>query len=376
MSPPAPSPAQAGEAARGSRRRRLWELPPAAHELLLGLALPAELLRATVARAVGHQQRARCKLGGTDADVLFSTVHDLAQRNVVSEALHKLLDARHATAVRQLARVRDAAGLLQAWSQALAEPAPGPALPALLWAALTHALGPAVQDELLYAVRHWIYARTRAALVQAAQASALRQDCAQLRGELTQARAAAERAHAQADARATADAQAIAALRGELARVTQATAAGPTPALVTPSPAQRQPVAPRVRDAQPEPTEPTRPVARRAPPPAAPAQAEQVRVQGRKVLCVGGIHSAVHRYRALVEARGGHFLHHDGGIEHSLQRLQSQLDTADLVLCQAACVNHEAYRCVKLHCKRAGTACIYLDRPSLSRFARELGVAA
>jgi len=101
-----------------------------------------------------------------------------------------------------------------------------------------------------------------------------------------------------------------------------------------------------------------------------------LRIAGRNVLCVGGINHAVHRYRALVEARGGRFQHHDGGIEHSLQRLSSQLAGADLVLCQAACVNHEAYRCVKSHCKRAGTTCIYLDRPSLSRFARELGAAA
>ena len=107
-----------------------------------------------------------------------------------------------------------------------------------------------------------------------------------------------------------------------------------------------------------------------AAPPAPP-----IAIAGRNVLCVGGINGAVHRYRALVEARGGRFQHHDGGIEHTLQRLGSQLAAADVVLCQAGCLNHEAYRCVKAHCKRAGTPCIYLERPSLSRFARELGGA-
>jgi Uncharacterized protein conserved in bacteria (DUF2325) len=91
---------------------------------------------------------------------------------------------------------------------------------------------------------------------------------------------------------------------------------------------------------------------------------------------VGGINGAVHRYRAMVEGQGGHFVHHDGGIEDNLKRLQQQLAAADLVLCQAGCVNHEAYHCVKQHCKRAGTEVIFIDRPSLSRFATAIGAAA
>ena len=90
----------------------------------------------------------------------------------------------------------------------------------------------------------------------------------------------------------------------------------------------------------------------------------------------GGRRSALQRYRAVVEARGGRFLHHDGGIEDSVQRLNHQLQAADLVVGQAGCLNHEAYQSVKTQCKRNGKTCLYLERPSVSRFARSLGVAA
>jgi hypothetical protein len=48
------------------------------------------------------------------------------------------------------------------------------------------------------------------------------------------------------------------------------------------------------------------------------------------------------------------------------------------VVCQAGCINHEAYHPIERHCARTGTPCIFLDRPSLSRFTTALrdGAAA
>jgi hypothetical protein len=103
-----------------------------------------------------------------------------------------------------------------------------------------------------------------------------------------------------------------------------------------------------------------------APKPASPP----IEVQGRRVLCVGGIQHAVARYRGRIETLGGQFEHHDGGLEDSLQALEGRLSRADVVICQAACINHEAYHRVKRHCERTGKPCVYLDRPSLSRFDR------
>lgn len=360
-------------AATGSRRRRLWDLPTPAHELLLGLSLPAALLRSTVARAIGRQHAARCRVGGADTDVFSSCLHELGSRNVISEALQKLLETRHAPATRQLAHVRDETGLRLAWSAALAN-GDGPLVAPSLWAVLTHPLGEALQDEVLHAARGWMYASMRAGMALADQTSRLQCACEDLKAALSEARARCERAHAAAAARAESDAQTLARLRGELARSVQPASAGPA-TLPAHLPVPKREAGDTIGSARSEPSKrPNTPlpeaiVASHVPP-------TPLQIQGRNVLCVGGINGAVHRYRALVEARGGHFLHHDGGIEDKLARLASQLDAADLVLCQAACVNHEAYRCVKAHCKRTGTACVYLDRPSLARFARELGTVA
>ena len=90
------------------------------------------------------------------------------------------------------------------------------------------------------------------------------------------------------------------------------------------------------------------------------------------MLCVGGIQHAVARYRGRIENLGGQFEHHDGGLEDSIHALEGRLNRADVVICQAACINHEAYHRVKRHCERTGKPCVYLDRPSLSRFDRAI----
>jgi hypothetical protein len=66
--PPASSPSVALTTAPStvpsspSRRRRLWDLPTQAHELLLALSFTPEVLRREVARAVGQLRHARCVL--------------------------------------------------------------------------------------------------------------------------------------------------------------------------------------------------------------------------------------------------------------------------------------------------------------------------
>jgi len=95
-------------------------------------------------------------------------------------------------------------------------------------------------------------------------------------------------------------------------------------------------------------------------------------VDGRRVLCVGGIRRAVARYRSAVERLGGGFEHHDGSVEDGVACLEGCLQRADLVICQAGCINHEAYQRIKRHCARTGKPCLYLERPSLARFDRAL----
>jgi siroheme synthase (precorrin-2 oxidase/ferrochelatase) len=91
---------------------------------------------------------------------------------------------------------------------------------------------------------------------------------------------------------------------------------------------------------------------------------------------VGGRLAQLPMYRTLVQRHGGIFEHHDGGIEERSQRLADRLAAADLVLCQAGCVNHNAYARVKEHCKRHAKPCVFIDKPGASSFMRALQTLA
>jgi hypothetical protein len=91
---------------------------------------------------------------------------------------------------------------------------------------------------------------------------------------------------------------------------------------------------------------------------------------GKCVLCVGGRSSAVTSYRDVVEQSGGRFLHHDGGLEESLHRIDGALAAADVVICQAGCISHNAYWRVKDLCKRTGKLCMFVKGSGVSSFER------
>ena len=95
-----------------------------------------------------------------------------------------------------------------------------------------------------------------------------------------------------------------------------------------------------------------------------------VNIAGKCVLCVGGRAGAVDAYRQLIEQRGGRFLHHDGGQEESLHRIDAALAAADMVICQAGCISHNAYWRVKEQCKRTGKRCIYMKTTGISSLSR------
>lgn len=99
-------------------------------------------------------------------------------------------------------------------------------------------------------------------------------------------------------------------------------------------------------------------------------------LEKRCVLCVGGRPSAVPLYRKTVETRGATFMHHDGGQEEGIAQLDAKLSSADLVICQAGCVSHEAYFRVKEHCKKRGIQCLYVQNPSKSALRKALQTIA
>jgi predicted nucleic acid-binding Zn-ribbon protein len=89
-------------------------------------------------------------------------------------------------------------------------------------------------------------------------------------------------------------------------------------------------------------------------------------LSGKRILCVGGRIGLVQHYRALVERRGGEFLHHDGGLEDSMDAVTRALSSVDVVVCPVDCVSHAASLKVKKACKHLATQLVPLRSSGLS----------
>lgn len=382
------TPATASPTRMASGRRRLWQLTPSARDMLLMVAFEATWLRREASRVIGCMRHAPCCLVGTEGDVLGAISHDLGTRNPLSEALQRSLDQRYAVVVRALHRERSEETLRECWSAALVSDEPVPTL----WALLTHPMGSSLEARLLWDVHAWcargsVRAATAVAAHRQAQsrAQALEAEVAALRDRLI-------RQHRDADAERNLRDARLAELAGQLARTSKTPmrdAFAPPP----PEPAKRALPGERassirlrqlrgctespatVRAEDDERTHAGQPKAEAGGDGGQSAVSQPVgprAVQGRRVLCVGGMQHAVARYRDHVERLGCRFEHHDGGIEDALPRLDGRLARAEIVLCQAGCINHEAYHRVKRHCVRTGTPCVFLERPSLTRFTAAL----
>jgi hypothetical protein len=369
-----------GHRLSSARRRRLWELPTQAHELLLAMSFSPDALRHEVARTLGQVHKAMCKLGGRDVDVLYGTVHDLAERNPLSEALHKRLDAIHALALPRWRRMPDAPALRTAWAEAQQGAAAG--LAGELWALLTHPQGPELQTEALYDARAWVFGHARAHLARCGGHERIEQRWREAQTALGLLQARSQQQQHTHDAQLRGLREALAQAQGQVSHWQQRALRAEAPAPPKPEPGVRRPDQPArpivIAAAATEPAAARPRVPQEAPcsEPTTPAPATAVPIDGRQVLCVGGIRRAVARYRSRIEKLGGRFEHHDGGIEDGLQGLDGRLHRADLVICQAGCINHEAYHRIKRHCERTGKPCVYLERPSLTHLDRALAAWA
>lgn len=383
-------PAQPAPTGRGSRRRRLWELSHKCHCSIVGVCFGVAELRALVARV------ANVPRGIGDFVLHTSAVAACESRSPLSELLHKRLENRFQLAVRRFAAARDGAALQALWAEALAD---GTGIPGALWAAWSH---PACDKEVeqaiygdIHMLQHQVGSGTRADL---GTLQALQHDNRQFRRRLDEAQRENDALRTE-KARETARlADRIGELRSDLAgkEAWAAKLAGQLEALrqSLPDLRDRQALVRRATDAEArahaltaraaslegdltrltrryealaEASSPGTACRGEACPPLA---AEDL--QGKCVLCVGGRSGAVEAYRQLVEGHGGSFLHHDGGLEESLHRIDAAVAAADLVVCQAGCISHNAYWRVKEQCKR----CLYLKTAGVSTFARAVAFAA
>jgi len=95
-------------------------------------------------------------------------------------------------------------------------------------------------------------------------------------------------------------------------------------------------------------------------------------LNGRRILLVGGLARNTPHFRRAVEQRGGAFLHHDGGMEESIERLGGLLRCADAVLFPIDYMSHGALKKVKELCRRQGKPYVPLRASGVAAFAGAL----
>jgi hypothetical protein len=348
-------------------------------------------------------KRIALKIHGPDCFIDDYALHcqavaDCSMRTPMAEALQREIDRSFATEVRQASRIRDSR-VLETWWQAQSG---GPGLAGALWAVLTHphatpqltglALGEVhmLQHQLGAAERTDHRRLQRTLEENAALSAALRKyrersaelaaHHAQVAGQLRLENAALRARVATLEA-AQAGVQDDRRLRDQLNRMQRELALAREQ--LHRLQRRRKPAAPDGpgrpdRIASSTGDDPPATVTAEGSHDIAPAPSEGLPqcplppLSERAVLCVGGRPANVPAYRRLVENHGGRFLHHDGGAEESQARLESTLAAADLVLCQTACISHDAYWRVKEHCKRTGKPCVFVESPSRTGLARAL----
>lgn len=381
----------------GSRRRRLWELGSHAHCPVIGVCLPLPAMRRLARKMLGDEPVAN------DYELHCGMVADCKLRTRMAEAVQRDLDRRFMLPLRRAAAVKTEADLAAWWQ----EQSSSKDLPGALWATLTHArCTPAIEHHVLgqvHMIQHQVGMATRVELSRfeslidenavlaralagaqqrsarqaretAERAEALQSEVVRLRGQAMAAHSVAASLRedlqalretvpdldsrqalagriAQQEERMSVVLRALQQARGQIERLRDQLEAAAMPAVALDGPTPTGSMSE---------SKPSQPVAGDA------------ALADRAVLCVGGRTASVPVYRRLVENQGARFLHHDGGEEHGAGQLESTLAAADLVICQAGCVSHNAYWRVKDHCKRTGKRCVFVETPSATSLQRAL----
>ena len=400
----------------GSRRRRLWELPVAVHCPVIGICIPADLLRKSLRKVIDAD------LIISDYDFHIGTVGHSRSRNPVSTLLQKLLDRRFALEIRLFQTVKTKAGLAELWTAAIRTGD----VAGTFWAALTH---PQCNEKMQTALVHDMHLLQHQACAMFRTSTKDMRALEQHNTELATALSETQAQYARQLRQTTEKAACIAGLQGQLftaqrtlhereekVRVLEtylATVLALVPEMDSLISQQKQADAvelrnqerdKKIRELEHQLERQTTQNARarvdaivwssvhrksgednsrsdmQAGPDAATVRIEkmtesaQLKLPAKHVLCVGGRAGKVPDYRDIIEKAGALFAHHDGGIKDKQSLLEASLAAADMVICQTGCISHNAYWRVKDFCKRTGKQCVYVDNPSTSSLIKSLKI--
>ncbi len=390
------------------RRKKLWETDPKLHCSIIGTCLTLGDLRRTAAKL-----RVDIPAHFEDYDVHGHFAGSVGRPGPISKALHKILERKHAAAVRRFGKAKDTDAVNALWARCLEDgDIPGPfwalithpaSPPKVVWNAfghvhmLSHLLGSSnsadirrlksLEDERDVLVEDLATAKRRVAEGEFDVRRLMEQhadDIRELGLRLHSAQSAASRLEvAEQRIRDLENDQTHQFLQSRLAETEQQLAAememrqrdaGNVTGLGSELAELR-----RANDqlqvalsAATEECEDLEAVLCKGLANSGERTRAAIDLCGSRIVYVGGRTALVPHLRALVQRSNGSFVYHDGGIEEKGERLSEVLAQGDAVLCPVDCVSHGACRLAKRVCKQRSKAFVPLRSSGMSSFVSGL----
>ncbi|MFM0355007.1 DUF2325 domain-containing protein [Paraburkholderia nemoris] len=361
------------------RRARLAELDGQLHCSIIGTCLSTHELRKLVPKFTGLDRR-----DASDLEIHHSAVELAIDGGAGAKALHKLLDEHYAAAIRRFDKAADDVELLKLWDEALKSGE----IPPAYWALMTHPCATLHVRQKAFGELHML-----SHLVGAANRADIRRLVA-LEAENAELKEKVERQQSRLQELSTQRDAAIAALNEQIALTALATRQTPT------DPSDLEAEISKLRDKladsdqrvalhtsrreaaeQRALQEQGAALALRRSRDEALAQLLLVQnecdaleratvnsvegshgaqtrqasldsVRGKRIVYVGGRPGSNAALKRLVEAAGGDFVVHDGGVEDRKGLLAAALPGADIVVFPVDCVDHDSMNTLKRVCER------------------------
>ena len=372
-------------ATRPLARQKIWELQGGLQCSIVGTCLSDEDLL-----AIGRKSGVRPREGARGYEVHSYFVQQAGKDCKVARIVQKLLDQRHAGVLRRVAAARSEAELTTLWDTEYS----GGRVPGAYWAFLTSTHVPTALATRIFGDVHMLsHVLGRVTHQNASRASDLQSRLDDLEAKLLRQ---AERNRQIVVERDAALARFAEATRTPATATSSTVAAGPAsvPKSEGSEPRGRRSTEPdrraralaatreRARAAERTVADLTRQLAhlrwqqrmRPANAPVCPgAEVCDETVQtsiARRILYVGGRSGAVENLRRVAARMGAELVHHDGGEEHALVRIDGMVEGCDAVVCPIDCVSHSACLRAKALCRKFSKPFLPLRSAGASSFER------
>ncbi len=363
-----------------SKRYRMWEIPGTVHCSIVGTCLDRRDINALIRKG-----RLQVRPDTQEYQIHGFFVQQACRPGTLSQLMQKTLDKKYAPQVARVGKLRDPAAQRAYWDDACAKGQVAGAY----WALLSHRH---VSDDVrnaaygdVHMLSHFMGGLNR---VDAQQLWAAERRVADLEARLNRVRRQAEAAQAERDARIASLEAEVHQMRAVCVRLQPSPAARRDACTITSSKQERrrrqqerrlQAARARVHDQTEEIAALKAQIAKLELLPVCPipqdgsaARPDDCPLEACRLLYVGGRPSAVPHLKNGAAKRQAELLHHDGGVEHSLQQLEHLVERADLVFCPVDCVSHGACLLARELCKRANKPFVPLRSASLSHFRMAL----